>query len=119
MLDAFPSRWHVVRSNSPCRRSHHRSSTLAQDPRVRAAILDSYRHCRNPCAEADGYNSLTEREREVLQLVVEGRTNNEIAGLLSMRVTTVETHRTNILRKLDVHSTAKLVLFAVRHGVMS
>jgi len=61
---------------------------------------------------------LTPREREVLQLVAEGRTNKEIAGLLSISIKTVETHRGAILRKLDLHDTASLVRYAIRRGLI-
>ena len=67
----------------------------------------------------DRYESLSEREREIFQLVAEGHSNKEVADLLSISPTTVETHRAHILQKLDVHNTAELVLYAVRHGVIS
>jgi DNA-binding NarL/FixJ family response regulator len=67
----------------------------------------------------DRYLTLSEREREVFQLVVEGHTNKAIADMLGVSVTTVETHRAHILQKLDLHNTAELVLFAVRRGVIS
>ena len=62
----------------------------------------------------DSYELLTTRERELFQLIVEGRSNKEAAALLGVSPTTVETHRGNILRKLSVHSTAELILYAVR-----
>jgi two-component system response regulator NreC len=66
----------------------------------------------------DSLDLLTGREREVLQLVGEGKANKEIAALLHVSVTTVETHRANILQKLDLHSTADLILYAVRNGIV-
>jgi DNA-binding NarL/FixJ family response regulator len=66
----------------------------------------------------DRYELLTERERQVYQLVAEGRSNKEIASLLGLSLHTVETHRTRIMEKLDVHSTAELVLSAVRRGLV-
>lgn len=66
----------------------------------------------------DSLELLTGREREVLQLVGEGKANKEIAALLHVSVTTVETHRANILQKLDLHSTADLILYAVRKGLV-
>jgi two-component system, NarL family, response regulator NreC len=62
----------------------------------------------------DSYELLTDREREILQLVAEGRANKEVANLLNISPTTVETHRGHILRKLSLHSTADLILYAVR-----
>ena len=67
----------------------------------------------------DSYDLLTEREREILQLVAEGRTNKEVAGLLNVSITTVETHRTHILQKLGLHSVPELILYAVRKGIIS
>jgi len=67
----------------------------------------------------DSYDLLTDREREVLQLVAEGRTNKEVATLLNISLTTVETHRTHILQKLGLHSVPELILYAVRKGIIS
>jgi DNA-binding NarL/FixJ family response regulator len=67
----------------------------------------------------DSYDLLTEREREILQLVAEGRTNKEVAGILNVSLTTVETHRTHILQKLGLHSVPELILYAVRKGIIS
>jgi DNA-binding NarL/FixJ family response regulator len=67
----------------------------------------------------DTYELLTGREREILQLVAEGRTNKEVAALLNVSLTTVETHRTHILQKLDLHSVPELILYAVRKGIIS
>lgn len=62
----------------------------------------------------DSYELLTDREREVLQLLAEGRSNKEVAAILDVGVSTVETHRANLMQKLDLHSTAEIVLYAVR-----
>ena len=67
----------------------------------------------------DSFDLLTEREREILQLVAEGKTNKEVAGVLNISPTTAETHRTHILQKLGLHSVAELILYAVRKGVIS
>jgi DNA-binding CsgD family transcriptional regulator len=67
----------------------------------------------------DAYDTLTDREKQVLKLVAEGHSNKEVAELLSISTTTVETHRAHILHKLDVHNTAELVLYAVRKGLIS
>ena len=61
---------------------------------------------------------LTPREREVIQLVAEGKTTKEVATALSLSVKTAETHRTNLMRKLDLHSVADLTLYAVRNGIV-
>lgn len=66
----------------------------------------------------DSYDLLTEREREVLQLLAEGNSNKEIAGRLHLSVYTVETHRKRILEKINLHGTAELILYAVRKGII-
>jgi two-component system, NarL family, response regulator NreC len=67
----------------------------------------------------DSYDLLTDREREILQMVAEGRSNKEVAGLLNISSTTVETHRAHILQKLGLHSVPELILYAVRKGIIS
>jgi two-component system response regulator NreC len=88
-------------------------------PAVAKVMLDDYvRHLAEK-GIVDRFDSLTEREREIFQLAAEGHSNKEVAELLSVSPATVETHRAHILQKLDVHSTAELVLYAVRRGVIS
>jgi DNA-binding NarL/FixJ family response regulator len=67
---------------------------------------------------ADSFELLTPREREIVQLAGEGKANKEIAAILQLSVYTVETHRGNILEKLGLHTTADLILFAVRKGLV-
>jgi DNA-binding NarL/FixJ family response regulator len=88
-------------------------------PTVARVMLDDYVKQLSGRGLADRYEALSEREREVLQLVAEGHSNKEIAELLSVSPSTVETHRAHVLQKLDLHNTAELVLFAVRRGVIS
>ena len=66
----------------------------------------------------DSWELLTDREREILQLLAEGRQNKEVANFLNISATTVETHRGHILRKLSLHSTADLILYAVRKKII-
>ena len=88
-------------------------------PAVARLMLDDYvRHLADK-GVADRYESLSEREREIFQLVAEGHSNKEVAELLSVSPATVETHRAHILQKLGIHNTAELVLYAVRRGVIS
>ena len=88
-------------------------------PAVAKVMLDDYvRHLADK-GIADRFDTLSEREREIFQLVAEGHSNKEIAELLSVSPATVETHRAHVLHKLDVHNTAELVLYAVRRGVIS
>jgi DNA-binding NarL/FixJ family response regulator len=88
-------------------------------PAVAKVMLDDYvRHLAQK-GIIDRYDSLSEREREIFQLIAEGHSNKEIADVLGVSPTTVDTHRAHILQKLDLHNTAELVLYAVRHGVIS
>ena len=66
----------------------------------------------------DSYELLTDREREILQLLAEGKANKDVANLLNISLTTVETHRSHILQKLSLHSTADLILYAVRKRII-
>lgn len=75
------------------------------------------RHLRR--SEAGGYEPLTPREREVLQLVAEGKPNKQIAALLGITARTVEAHRARIMEKLDLNDPAALVRYAVRTGLVS
>src|SRR5437773_3158441 len=82
-------------------------------PAVSNAVLDDYRkHVTNPI------DLLTSREREVLQMLAEGKTNKEIAAVLNLSVYTVDAHRGRIMEKLNLHSINDLVRFAVRNGVI-
>lgn len=88
-------------------------------PSVSALLVEDYvRQMRDRGIE-DSYDLLTVREREVLQLIAEGQSNKDIANLLGLSPYTVETHRGNILEKLNLHSVAELILYAVRKRVIS
>ncbi len=65
----------------------------------------------------DSYELLSAREREVLQLIAEGKSNKEVASVLNLSLHTIETHRANILQKLNLHGTPELILYAIRKGV--
>jgi DNA-binding NarL/FixJ family response regulator len=88
-------------------------------PAVAKVMLDDYVRQLADRGVVDRYDSLSEREREIFQLVAEGRSNKEIADLLFVSPNTVETHRAHIMEKLDVHSAVELVLYAVRKGLIS
>jgi len=82
-------------------------------PAVSEAVLSDYRkHVTNPL------DLLSSREREVLQMIAEGKTNKEIANELNLSVYTVEAHRGRIMEKLNLHSTGEIVRFAVRNGLI-
>jgi DNA-binding NarL/FixJ family response regulator len=87
-------------------------------PAIARAMLDDYRRQVTDRAVGNRYESLSDREREIFQLIAEAKTNKEIAALLHVTASTVETHRAHIMSKLDVHSAAEIVLYAVRHGVI-
>lgn len=88
-------------------------------PAVAKIMLDDYVRHLAERGIVDRYDSLSEREREIFQLVAEGRNNKEIAELLFVSPNTIETHRAHIMEKLDVHSAVELVLYAVRKGLIS
>lgn len=87
-------------------------------PAIARVIADDYvRHLADR-GVTDRFELLSQREREIFQLIAEGRTNKEIAALLFLSPSTVDTHRSRIMEKLDVHSAAEIVLYAVRKGVI-
>ena len=87
-------------------------------PAIAKVMLDDYVRQLADKGVTDRYDSLSEREREIFQLIAEARTNKEIAALLNVSPSTVETHRAHIMEKLDLHSAAEIVLYAVRRGVI-
>ncbi len=86
-------------------------------PAIARVMLDDYVR-QGPDKGSSRYESLSEREREIFQLIAEAKTNKEIASLLNVSPKTVETHRGHIMEKLDLHSAAEIVLYAVRQGVI-
>lgn len=87
-------------------------------PTISGQILDGFLQEGPPSSDSDALNRLTGREREVLQLIAEARTSKEIAYRLSVSISTVETHRKNIMEKLDLRNTAEVVRFAVEKSVV-
>jgi DNA-binding NarL/FixJ family response regulator len=87
-------------------------------PAIARAMLDDYRRQATDKGTGNRYELLSEREREIFQLIAEAKTNKEIASLLNVSPSTVETHRAHIMEKLDLHSAAEIVLYAVRRGVI-
>ena len=88
-------------------------------PAITKTLLEDYMRYLQQRNLEDSYDLLTDREKEVLQLLAEGKSNKEVAGLLNLSVYTVETHRTHIMQKLNLHNTAELVLYAVRKKIIS
>jgi DNA-binding NarL/FixJ family response regulator len=87
-------------------------------PAISSVVLSGYLGDRPSGEPDDPLGRLTDREREVLQLIAEGKTNKEIAAALTLRVNTVETHRNPLMEKLDLHNTAELVRFAIRERLV-
>jgi DNA-binding NarL/FixJ family response regulator len=87
-------------------------------PAVTAVLVEDYVRRLQQRGLTDSYHLLTDREKEVLQLLAEGRANKEVATLLDLSLSTVETHRANLMQKLNLHNTAEIVLYAVRKGLI-
>jgi len=87
-------------------------------PAVSAILMEDYVRQLRTRGLSDSYELLTDREREVLQLLAEGRSNKEVAALLDVGLSTVETHRANLMQKLSLHNTAEIVLYAVRKRII-
>ena len=87
-------------------------------PGIARVMLDDYVRQLADKGVTDRYETLSEREREIFQLIAEAKPNKEIAALLNVSTSTVETHRAHIMEKLDLHSAAEIVLYAVRRGVI-
>jgi two-component system response regulator NreC len=88
-------------------------------PAIAHTLLEDYLRQLQQRGMADSYDLLTDREKEILQLLAEGKSNKDVAALLNLSPYTVETHRTHIMQKLDLHNTAELVLYAVRKRIIS
>jgi two-component system response regulator NreC len=88
-------------------------------PGVSKMLLEDYVHQLQQRGEEDSYELLTTREREILQLLAEGKANKDVANLLNLSLYTVETHRAHILQKLGLHTVPDLILYAVRKGIIS
>jgi DNA-binding NarL/FixJ family response regulator len=88
-------------------------------PAISKMLVEDYMREMQERKLEDSYELLTTREREILQLLAEGKNNKDVAGILNLSLYTVETHRSNIFQKLNLHSGAELILYAIRKGVIS
>lgn len=88
-------------------------------PAIAQMMVEDFTRQMQKKGIADSYELLTEREREVLQLLAEGKSNKEAATVLDLSPYTVETHRNNLMQKLNLHNTAEIVLYAVRKKLIS
>jgi two-component system, NarL family, response regulator NreC len=87
-------------------------------PAVTGVLVEDYMRALQKRGLSDSYDLLTDREKEVLHLLAEGRSNKEVATLLDLGLSTVETHRANLMQKLNLHNTAEIVLYAVRKRII-
>jgi two-component system, NarL family, response regulator NreC len=87
-------------------------------PAITQTLLEDYMRVLKEDGLSDSFELLTAREREVLQLLAEGKTNKEVASILEISLYTVESHRTNLMQKLNLHNTAEIVLYAVRKNLV-
>jgi RNA polymerase sigma factor (sigma-70 family) len=99
-------------------------TTVAQgkpffSPAIANTLLEDYMRQLQQKGLQDSYDLLTEREKEILQLLAEGNSNKKVADMLNISPNTIETHRTRIMQKLDLHNSAEIVLYAVRKGIIS
>ena len=88
-------------------------------PSIAQALLEDYVRLMRERRIQDSFDLLTEREREVLQLLAEGKSNKEAATILKLSPYTIETHRQNLMQKLGLHNTAEIVLYAVRKAIVT
>jgi len=87
-------------------------------PAIANTLLEDYMRQLQQRGLQDSYDLLTDREKEILQLIAEGKSNKDIASMLNLSTNTVETHRTRIMQKLNLHSSAEIVLYAVRKRII-
>jgi DNA-binding NarL/FixJ family response regulator len=88
-------------------------------PEIAKTMLEDYMRFLQQRNLQDSYELLTEREKEVLQLLAEGKSNKEVATILDISVYTVDTHRMHLMQKLNLHNTAEIVLYAVRKKIIA
>jgi two-component system, NarL family, response regulator NreC len=88
-------------------------------PAISNLLVEDYMRRLQERGLTDSYDLLTEREKETLQLVAEGKSNKDIAKILNVGVSTVESHRTNMMEKLGLHGTVDIILYAVRKKIIS
>ncbi|MBI2987746.1 MAG: response regulator transcription factor [Deltaproteobacteria bacterium] len=98
-------------------RSVHRGGTFLH-PGVAPAVVEGYLGGIAPREQEDLYETLTDREKQVLKLVAEGKTNKEVAEILDISVKTAMGHRANLMDKLGIHNRAELIKFAIQRGIV-
>jgi two-component system response regulator NreC len=88
------------------------------DPRVSKRVMGKFSRMTSSREDFIGYGKLTRREKEILQLIAEGKSNREIASRLCISIKTVENHRMNIMGKLNIHKSSDIIKFALRLGLI-
>jgi len=88
-------------------------------PSVSGKIIEGYLEGKKNMSSMSQFDGLTQREREVLKLIAEGYKNKDVANFLCISLKTVEKHRANLMRKLDLHNTSALTLYAVEKGIVA
>jgi DNA-binding NarL/FixJ family response regulator len=99
-------------------RSVHRGDSYLSPPAAKL-VVEGYRYKAGSRTAKDPYDQLTDRERDILKLMAEGHTNQEIADILVISRKTVEGHKTNLMAKLDIHNRTELVKYALRKGIIT
>jgi len=99
-------------------RSVHRGDSYLS-PSVARVFVEGYQEGIGKLKDQDPYKQLTNREREILKLLAEGHTNQEIATMLTLSPKTVDRHKTNLMAKLDIHSRSDLIKYALRKGIIT
>ena len=121
-LDAG-ARGYLIKDNADDELENAIRSVAAGRPFFSRAIADTlledHVHVMRKQGVTESYDLLTEREREVLHLLAEGKSNKEAAAVLNLSPYTIDTHRTNLMQKLGLHNTAEIVLYAVRHAIIT
>jgi DNA-binding NarL/FixJ family response regulator len=120
---AAGARAFVVKTNSKCQLVPAVEALARHEPFLTSALsalaLDGFLYPEGrPMDVRDAHVRLTSREREIIQLIAQGQSSKEIATALAVSVKTVDAHRANIMRKVNVHSASQLVLFAVRNRIV-
>jgi two-component system response regulator NreC len=87
-------------------------------PVIASTLLEEYLQAMKKNQVRDSFDLLTDREKEVLQLLAEGKSNKEVAAVLNLSPYTIESHRTSLMQKLNLHNTAEIVLYAVRKNII-
>ena len=110
--------FHLMRALETAIRAVHQGKAFFS-PEISKMLAEDYMRQMRQRGVEDSYELLTPREREILQMLGEGNSNKDVATKLNLSLHTVETHRGNVLEKLNLHNTAEMILYAVRKGIVA